>query len=95
MYWSWQVQEKVASDGFVAHFPFPEHSKSFEWLSPGTQLLAFTTSVKRKATMDLATESFTKPMKWLGPKASISSSRTRPPGAWRGVTLRPSMREHC
>lgn len=35
------------------------------------------------------------PMKWLGPKASISSKRTRPPGAWRRVTLRPSMREHC
>jgi hypothetical protein len=35
------------------------------------------------------------PIKWLCPKASISSKRTRPPGAWRGVTLRPSMREHC
>lgn len=35
------------------------------------------------------------PMKWLCPKASISSKRTRPPGAWRRVTLRPSMREHC
>lgn len=35
------------------------------------------------------------PMKWLCPKASISSKRTRPPGVWRRVTLRPSMREHC
>lgn len=35
------------------------------------------------------------PMKWFWPKASISSKRTRPPGAWRRVTLLPSMREHC
>jgi len=68
---------------------------SFAWLSPSTQVLTFTTRVRRKATIDLVTESFTKPMKWLCPKASISSKRTRPPGAWRRVTLRPSMREHC
>lgn len=35
------------------------------------------------------------PMKWFWPRASISSRRTRPPGACRRVTLRPSMREHC
>lgn len=67
----------LTSDGFVAHFPFPEHSKSFEWLSPGTQVLAFTTRVKRKATMDLATESFTKPKrKQDNKKYKASSSNT-------------------
>lgn len=67
----------LTSDGFVAHFPLPEHSNSFEWLPPGTQVLAFTTRVKRKATMDLATESFTKPKrKQDSKKCKASSSNT-------------------
>lgn len=67
----------LTSDGFVTHFPFPEHSMSFKRLSPGTQLLAFTTRVRRKATMDLATESFTKPKrKQDNKKCKASSSNT-------------------
>ena len=57
------TRRPLTSDGFVLHFPFPEHSKVFAWLSPGTQVLAFTTRVKRKATIDLVMESFTKPGK--------------------------------
>lgn len=64
----------LTSDGFVAHFPLPEHSNSFEWLPPGTQVLAFTTKVKRKATMDLATESFTKPKRKQDSKKCKASS---------------------
>ena len=51
----------LTSDGFVEHLPLPEHSRSFARLSPGAQVLVFTTRVKRKATIDLVTESFTKP----------------------------------
>ena len=51
----------LTSDGFVEHLPLPEHSRPFARLSPGTQVLVFTTRVNRNATMDLVTESFTKP----------------------------------
>lgn len=51
----------LTSDGFVVHLPLPEHSTSLAWPAPGMQVLAFTTTVKRKATIDLVTESFTKP----------------------------------
>lgn len=51
----------LTSDGFVMHLPFPEHWRSSDWLLSGEQVLAFTVTVKRKATMHLAMESFTKP----------------------------------
>lgn len=55
----------LTSAGFVVQVPFPEHSKSCARLSAGAQVLVFTTRVKRKAAMDLVTESFTKPKrKW-------------------------------
>lgn len=62
----------LTSAGFVVHLPFPEHSRSLAWPSPGTQTLAFTTRVKRRATIDLVTESFTKPKrKWDNRKCEI------------------------
>lgn len=62
----------LTSDGFVVHLPLPEHSTSLAWLAPGTQVLAFTTTVKRKATIDLVTESFTKPKrKWDSRKCKV------------------------
>lgn len=45
------------------HFPFPEHGNLSEWLPTGMQVLTFTITVKRKATMHFVTESFKKPLK--------------------------------
>lgn len=56
----------LTSAGFVVQAPFPEHAKSWARLSTGAQVLGFTTRVKRKAAMDLVTESFTKPKKKWG-----------------------------